>query len=112
MREFSRKYMYMMIHREVLGLSWLPSTQHLNQDGGGGDEKSYLGRDFLVLNDCESLVQHPWLIKEPNVNDQGFISYVCDQNTWLLFMFELYMIASGVKPMIISFGMAPFSIQS
>ena len=36
-------------------------------------------RDFLVLNDCQSLVQHPLLIKEPNVNDQGFISYVDDQ---------------------------------
>ena len=71
MREFSRKCM--MIHREVLGLSWLPSAQHLNQ------EKSYLGRDFLVLNDCKSLVQHSLLIKEPNINDQGFILYLNDQ---------------------------------
>jgi len=31
-------------------------------------------RSGLVFNDCKNLVQHPLLIKEPNVNDQDFIS--------------------------------------
>lgn len=31
------------------------------------------------MNDCESLVQHSLLMKEPNVNDQGFILYLNDQ---------------------------------
>lgn len=64
--EFSRKCM--MIHRQVLGLSWLPSTQ-----------KSRIWGDFRVLNDCKSLVQHSLLMKEPNINDQGFILYLNDQ---------------------------------
>ena len=31
-------------------------------------------------------MQHPLLIKEPNVNDQGFISYVDDQE----YLFVIY----------------------
>ena len=50
---------------QILDLQWLASM--------------HLGRDFLLLNDCVSLVQRSCLIKEPNVNDQGFISYLNDQ---------------------------------
>ena len=49
-----------------------------------------MGRDFLVLNDCKSLVQHQWLIKEPNVNDQGFISYVDDQEYLVVIYVRTY----------------------
>ena len=63
MREFSRKYM--MIHREVLGLSWLLSI--LTKMAVEEIKNRIWGEIY------ESLVQHPWLIKEPNVNDHGFI---------------------------------------
>ena len=42
-----------------------------------------LGRDFLV-------VQHPFLIKEPNFNDQGFISYVDDQEYLVVIYVRTY----------------------
>ena len=65
------------------------------------------GRDFLVLNDYISLVQRSCLIKEPNVNDQGSISYLNDQEYLVVIMFEL-VTASGAKPMIILMNVTLF----
>ena len=70
-----------MIHtREVLVLGWLQPTGYQATSiliKMAAEEPLYphLGRDFLVLNDCISPVQRSCLIKEPNVNDRGFISY-------------------------------------
>ena len=35
-------------------------------------------------------MQHPWLIKEPNVNDQGFFSYVYDQEYLVVIYVRTY----------------------
>ena len=51
-------------------------------------EEVYLRRDFLVLNGCKSLAQHSLLIKEPNVNDQGFILYLNDQEYLIVVTYD------------------------
>ena len=88
MGEFSRKCM--MINREVLGRNWLPSSQRLNQDGGGGDiENRIWGGIFSFLTivkvrcstHCES--RNLLLTIKVSFHKQMI------KNIWLLFMFGL-----------------------